>query len=91
MIIFFIFRDMKPANILLHEGTAMLSDFGVSKKLKNAYDPASTNVGTPCVQFIIPYFLSNLRFLNRIYISPELYSTNEQNIQSDIWGLGLIM
>ncbi|KAA6383234.1 MAG: hypothetical protein EZS28_021238 [Streblomastix strix] len=64
---------MKPANILLHEGTAMLSDFGVSKKLKNAYDPASTNVGTP------------------IYISPELYSTNEQNIQSDIWGLGLIM
>jgi len=43
-----IHRDVKPANILFHEGKVKLADFGFAKFIEDA-DPQSTNsfLGTP--------------------------------------------
>ncbi len=45
-------RDIKPENILLHEGVAMVADFGIGKALSDAADTgtltqAGAAVGTP--------------------------------------------
>ncbi|MEO6879270.1 MAG: protein kinase, partial [Gemmatimonadaceae bacterium] len=73
-------RDIKPDNVLLSGGTAVVTDFGIAKALNAAKDARSTDssltqvgtsVGTP------------------IYISPEL-AAGDPNVdaRSDIYSLG---
>ena len=53
-----IYRDLKPENILMDEkGHIKISDFGLSKILKNMDDKAFTLCGTP--QYIAPEVLKN--------------------------------
>lgn len=40
-------RDLKPDNILLHNGTIKIADFGFSKMLKSPTDLAQTMLGSP--------------------------------------------
>src|SRR5205809_732921 len=44
-------RDIKPENIMLHEGHAVVTDFGIGKALSAMSDPGVTQagvaVGTP--------------------------------------------
>jgi serine/threonine-protein kinase len=70
-------RDIKPENILLHEGAAMVADFGIGKALSEAGGEITATglvVGTPA------------------YMSPE-QATAEHSIdgRSDLYSLGCVL
>jgi serine/threonine-protein kinase len=71
-----IHRDIKPENILLHEGNAMVADFGIGKALSGSGNmtQAGMAVGTPA------------------YMSPEQASGEFQiDGRSDVYGLGCVL
>src|SRR3970282_1578493 len=71
-----IHRDIKPENILLHEGNAMVADFGIGKALsgKDAVTQTGLAVGTPA------------------YMSPEQsVGEREVDGRSDIYSLGCVL
>ena len=45
-------RDIKPENIVIHEGEAVLSDFGIAMAVKEAggqrLTESGVSLGTPC-------------------------------------------
>ena len=70
-------RDIKPENILLHEGSALVADFGIGKAASSAGSSITQTgiaVGTPA------------------YMSPE-QSTAEEEIdgRSDLYSLGCVL
>ena len=69
-------RDIKPENILLHEGSALLADFGIGKALTGGKSITQTGlaVGTPA------------------YMSPEQASgETDVDGRSDIYSLGCVL
>ena len=69
-------RDIKPENILLHEGAAMVADFGIGKALSGGGSLTQTGmaVGTPA------------------YMSPEQASgDSEVDGRSDLYSLGCVL
>ncbi len=71
-------RDVKPANIMLAEGQAVLADFGVAQALAEASDErltrAETSLGTPA------------------YMSPEqAEGETELDGRSDVYALGCVL
>ncbi len=72
-------RDIKPENILLHEGHAVVADFGIGKAIAAAASETSTftqigvTVGTPA------------------YMSPEQASGEEIDGRSDLFALGCVL
>jgi eukaryotic-like serine/threonine-protein kinase len=73
-----IHRDVKPENILFHNGEACLADFGVARALEHAFGDTTTSTGivrgTPA------------------YMSPE-QASGDQNVdgRSDIYALGCVL
>jgi serine/threonine-protein kinase len=71
-------RDIKPENILLHEGVAMLADFGIAKAVReaggNQLTESGVSLGTPQ------------------YMSPE-QATGDRKLdpRSDIYSLGAVL
>jgi serine/threonine-protein kinase len=70
-------RDIKPENILLHEGAALVADFGIGKAVSGAGGSITQTgmaVGTPA------------------YMSPE-QATAEQDVdgRSDLYSLGCVL
>lgn len=43
----FLHRDLKLANILIHDGKAKIADFGFAKKFKYSSEKERYNVGSP--------------------------------------------
>jgi serine/threonine protein kinase/Tfp pilus assembly protein PilF len=72
-----IHRDIKPENIMLHEGEAMVADFGIALVLTGADDRITERgfvVGTPA------------------YMSPEQsLSESDLDARSDIYSLGCVL
>lgn len=71
-------RDIKPENILLHEGHAVVADFGIGKALVAAAETAAhtqvgVTVGTPA------------------YMSPEQASGDAVDGRSDLFSLGCVL
>ncbi len=71
-------RDVKPANILLEEGHAVVADFGIAKAVSEASEEhltkTGTSVGTPS------------------YISPEQASgTEEVDGRADLYSLACVL
>ena len=71
-------RDIKPENVMLHEGEAIVTDFGIAKAVSEAGGESLTQigmaVGTPA------------------YMSPEQASgEREPDGRSDIYSLGCVM
>jgi serine/threonine-protein kinase len=73
-------RDIKPENILLHEGHAVVADFGIGKALVAAsaatglmFTQVGVTVGTPA------------------YMSPEQASGGDLDGRSDLFALGCVM
>ena len=72
-------RDIKPENILLHEGHAVVADFGISKALVAAAETATAftqvglTVGTPA------------------YMSPEQAAGDAIDGRSDLFALGCVL
>jgi len=73
-----IHRDVKPENILLHEGEAMLADFGIALAVKEAGGQRLTETG--------------LSLGTPQYMSPE-QATAERTLdaRSDIYSLGAVL
>jgi serine/threonine-protein kinase len=72
-------RDIKPENILLHEGHAVVADFGIGKALVAAasetttYTQVGVTVGTPA------------------YMSPEQAAGDPVDGRSDLFALGCVL
>ncbi len=72
-------RDIKPENILLHEGHAIVADFGIGKALvaassgTSAFTQIGVTVGTPA------------------YMSPEQAAGDELDGRSDLFALGCVL
>ncbi len=71
-------RDIKPENVMLHEGEAMVTDFGIAKAIsvagKDTLTQTGTSVGTPA------------------YMSPEQAAGEaELDGRSDIYSLGCML
>jgi serine/threonine-protein kinase len=70
-------RDIKPENIMLHDGHAMVADFGIGKALSAVDDQVFTqtgiSVGTPA------------------YMSPEQASGDAIDGRTDIYSLGCVL
>jgi eukaryotic-like serine/threonine-protein kinase len=70
-------RDVKPENILLEEGHAVVADFGVARAVTAAADSALTQagmlIGTPA------------------YMSPEQASDEPLDARCDIYALGCVL
>ncbi len=72
-------RDIKPENILLHEGHAVVADFGIGRAVVAAASESATftqigvTVGTPA------------------YMSPEQAAGDELDGRSDLFALGCVL
>ncbi len=70
-------RDIKPENILIHDGHALVADFGIGKALSSVeggtHTQAGMSIGTPA------------------YMSPEQAAGDEVDGRSDIYSLGCVL
>jgi tetratricopeptide (TPR) repeat protein len=68
-------KDIKPSNILVHQGTVRFTDFGLSTDFSET--SASTTFGT-------------INFMTAKYCAPEVAMQESRNTSSDIWSLGIV-
>ncbi|KAF2244262.1 kinase-like protein [Trematosphaeria pertusa] len=68
-------KDIKPQNILIHEGSVLYTDFGISFDFSQ--QGHSTTTGYP-------------RSFTRRYCAPEVADWNSRNSKSDVFSLGCV-
>ena len=70
-------RDIKPENILIHEGEAMVMDFGIARALSGCQGETLTRTG--------------LIVGTAAYMSPEQAAGDELDERSDVYSLGCVL
>jgi serine/threonine-protein kinase len=74
-----IHRDLKPSNILVKEdGSVRLLDFGIAKHLDGTGQPVDRTV-------------TGLRLMTPAYAAPEQIRGEQVGVQTDVYGLGVIL
>ena len=68
-------KDIKPGNILVSQGSVLLTDFGLARKFGDA--TGSTSVGV-------------VNGTSPRYAAPEVLMMESRNTKSDIWSLGIV-
>ena len=68
-------KDIKPGNILVSQGSVLLTDFGLAREFGDA--TGSTSVGT-------------VNGTSPRYAAPEVLMMESRNTKSDIWSLGIV-
>lgn len=89
----FIYRDLKPENVLLQStGHALLTDFDLSfcASSRPHMLPASTKGGGP-VLVAEPFALTNSFVGTEEYLSPEVINATGHNSTVDWWELGIFL
>jgi RAC serine/threonine-protein kinase len=93
----FVYRDLKPENLLLdEEGHIRLTDFGLAKKMGKA-DLAKTFCGTPEYRSpLLPPISGALYFERRAhrvcrYMAPEILQEVGHSFAVDWWCLGILI
>jgi len=75
----FVYRDLKPQNIMLHvDGHVRIGDFGVSKS-------GDIVVSSGVVELRSNTFIGTLE-----YMAPEVISGDPQTSLLDLWGIGIL-
>jgi len=74
-----IHRDVKPGNIMLAHGHALVTDFGVAKLLEQASDPSDPLTGT------------GITVGTAEYMSPEQAGGGRVDARADIYGLAAVL
>ncbi|HJR15604.1 MAG TPA: serine/threonine-protein kinase, partial [Gemmatimonadales bacterium] len=73
-------RDVKPDNVLLSSGVAVVTDFGVAKAVRASTDPGATGLTSLGVALGTP-----------AYMAPEQATANPQiDHRADIYALGVV-
>ena len=75
-----IHRDIKPANILLEDGHAVVTDFGIARAVEHSADTAGTSMTIPGLVLGTPR-----------YMSPEQGSGDQADGRSDLYALGCVL
>ena len=70
-----IHRDIKPKNILVHQGNIKISDFGVAKMINEHNFDKETVTFSGTYQFM----------------SPQILRQDKYTFQTDIWSLGITL
>jgi serine/threonine-protein kinase len=78
-------RDIKPENILLHEGHAVVADFGIGKALAAASDPETASAPTSVFTQV------GVTVGTPAYMSPEQASGETVDGRSDLFALGCVL
>lgn len=68
-------KDLKPGNILIHDSTVLITDFGIALDW--------TSLGHDTTQ-------GHPEAYTNSYVAPEVVAAKPRNVSSDIWPLGCV-
>lgn len=89
----FVYRDLKPENVLMHEsGHIRLADFDLAKKCVNAVDAhvVESIMGMPNVA-VEPTLVTNSFVGTEEYLAPEVIVGRGYGSSVDWWSFGVLM